>query len=116
MMCVGTVKCSMKTGSSSLPTFGRLANQLGSQLTYGVHYALADLCERLQTLRPTGDQLLEAYERLTEEWTCPTVMWHLGAPLLNFKTEKCPVRIGQSLELARLSHDEKTSLWNQNAA
>ena len=26
------------------------------------------------------------------------------------------MRIGQSLELAPLSHDEKTSLWNQNAA
>jgi hypothetical protein len=97
------------------PTFGHLGNQLGSQLTYEVYYAIADLCERLQTLRPTGEQLLEAYERLTEEWTCPTVMWHLGAPLLNFKTEKCPVRIGKSLELALLSHDEKTSLWNQNA-
>ena len=97
------------------PTFGHLGNQLGSQLTYEVYYAIADLCERLQTLRPTGEQLLEAYERLKEEWTCPTVTWHLGAPLLNFKTEKCPVRIGQSLELAPLSHDEKTSLWNQNA-
>ena len=75
------------------PTFGHLGNQLGSQLTYEVYYALADLCERLQTLRPTREQLLEAYERLTEDWTCPTVMWHLGAPLLNFKTEKCPVRI-----------------------
>ena len=42
-------------------------------------------------------------------------MWHLGAPLLNPKPEKCPMRIGQSLELAALSHDEKTSLWNQNA-
>ena len=99
----------------AFPTFGHLGNQLGSQLTYEVYYAIADLCERLQTLRPTGEQLLEAYERLTEEWTCPTVMWHLGAPLLNFKTEKCPVRIGKSLELALLSHDEKTSLWNQNA-
>jgi hypothetical protein len=97
------------------PTFGHLGNQLGSQLTYEVYYAIADLCERLQTLRPTGEQLLEAYERLREEWTCPTVMWRLGAPLLNFKTEKCPVRIGQRLELAPLSHDEKTSLWNQNA-
>jgi hypothetical protein len=97
------------------PTFGHLGNQLGSQLTYEVCYAIADLCERLQTLRPTGEQLLEAYERLTEEWTCPTVIWHLGAPLINFKTEKCPVRIGKSLELAPLSHDEKTSLWNQNA-
>jgi hypothetical protein len=93
------------------PTFGHL----GSQLTYEVCYAIADLCERLQTLRPTGEQLLEAYERLTEEWTCPTVMWRLGAPLLNFKAEKFPVRIGQSLELAPLSHDQKTSLWNQNA-
>ena len=97
------------------PTFGHLGNQLGSQLTYEVYYAIADLCERLQTLRPTGEQLLEAYERLKEEWTCPTVTWRLGAALLNFKTEKCPVRIGQSLELAPLSHDEKTSLWNQNA-
>jgi hypothetical protein len=43
-------------------------------------------------------------------------MWCLGAPLLNFKAEKFPVRIGQSLELAPLSHDEKTNLWNQNAA
>jgi hypothetical protein len=94
------------------PTF----SQLGSQLSYEVYYAIADLCERLQTLRPSGEQLLEAYEGLKEEWTCPTVAWHLGAPLLNFKTEKCPVRIGQSLELAPLSHDEKTRLWNQNAA
>jgi hypothetical protein len=93
------------------PTFGAL----GSQLPFEVYYAIADLCERLQTLRPTGDQLLEAYERLKEEWTCATVAWRLGAPLLNFKTEKCPVRIGQRLELALLSHDEKTSLWNQNA-
>jgi hypothetical protein len=38
-----------------------------------------------------------------------------GTPKPDFKTEKCPVRIGQSLELAPLSHDEKTSLWNQNA-
>jgi hypothetical protein len=97
------------------PTFGEYGNQLASQLTYEVYYAIADLCERLQTLRPTGEQLLEAYERLKEEWTCPTVTWRLGAPLLNFKTEKCPVRIGHSLELAPLSHDEKTSLWNQNA-
>lgn len=97
------------------PTFGHLGNQLGNQLSYEVYYALADLCERLQTLRPTGEQLLGAYERLTEEWTCPTVMWRLAAPLLNFKTEKCPMRIGQSLELAALSHEEKTSLWNQNA-
>ena len=57
------------------PTFGHLGNQLGSQLTYEVYYAIADLCERLQTFRPTGEQLLEAYERLTEEWSCPTVMW-----------------------------------------
>jgi hypothetical protein len=72
------------------------------------------LCERLQTLGLTGEQLLEAYERLKEEWTCATVMWRLGAPLLNFKTEKCPVRIGQSLELAPLSPDDKTS-GNHNA-
>jgi hypothetical protein len=98
------------------PTFGDPGNQLGSQLTYEAYYVIADLCERLQALRPTGEQLLEAYERLTEEWTCPTVMWRLRAPLLNFKTDKCPVRIGQRPELAPLSHDEKTSLWNQNAA
>jgi hypothetical protein len=49
------------------PTFGHLGNQLGSQLTYEVCYAIADSCERLQTLRPTEDQLLEAYERLTRK-------------------------------------------------
>jgi Apea-like HEPN len=97
------------------PAFGHLGNQLGSQLTYEAFYAIADLCERRQTLRLTRQQLIEAYERLKEEWSCPTVMWRLQAPLLNFKTEKCPVRIGQSLELAPLRHDEKTSLWNQNA-
>ncbi len=97
------------------PTFGHLGNQLGSRLTYEVYYALADLCDRVQTLDPTSEQLQEAYERLTEEWTCPTVMWRLAAPLLNFKTENCPMQIGQSLELSALSPEDKTSLWNQNA-
>ena len=98
------------------PTFGHLGNQLGSQLAYEVYYTLADLCERLQSLNLTDEQLLEAYRRLTEEWTSPTVVWNLAAPLVNFKTEKCPARIGQSLELAALSHEEKTRLWNPNAA
>ena len=106
----------MKTGSSLLPPRSVISEtSSGANSPTRSYYAIADLCERLQTLRPTGEQLLEAYERLKEEWTCPTVTWRLGAPLLNFKTEKCLVRIGQSLELAPLSHDEKTSLWNQNA-
>jgi Apea-like HEPN len=98
------------------PTFGDQGNQLGSQLTYEAYYVIADLCERIQSLNLTEKQLLEAYRRLTEEWVSPTVVWNLLAPLVNFKTEVFPVRIGQSLELSGLSHDDKTKLWNHNAA
>src|SRR5579875_322247 len=96
------------------PTFGSSGNQLGHQLAYEVHYALADLCERLQTLRPDRDQLLEAYDRLIQHWTDPTIEWRLAAPLVNFRTEKCPLRIDGEIELIALSHEEKTRLWNHN--
>jgi hypothetical protein len=98
------------------PTFGDSANQLGSQLTYEVFYVVADLCERVQSLDLTENQLHEAHRHLTEQWTSPTVIWNLSVPLVTFKTERGSVRIGQNLELAPLSNDEKTSLWNQNAA
>jgi hypothetical protein len=100
----------------ALPTFGASGNQLGRQLAYEVYYALADLCERHQNLRFTREELLEAYKRLREEWTSPTVTWRLAAPLINFKSEKYPVQIGRNLELVALTHEEKTDLWNHNAA
>jgi len=96
------------------PTFGSSGNQLGQQLIYEVHYALADLCERLQTLRPNKDQLLEAYDRLVQHWTDPTIEWCLAAPLVNFRTDRCRLRIDGEIELIALSHEEKTGLWNHS--
>jgi hypothetical protein len=98
------------------PTFGDSGNSLGSQLTYEVYCVVAEICEEVQSLNLTEKQLLEAYRRLTEEWTSPTVIWNLWTPLVNFKTEKLPGQIGQRLELSRLSDDEKTTLWNHNSA
>jgi hypothetical protein len=98
------------------PIFGPLRDGLGRQLTYELYWAVAQLCERYQTLDLTEEQLLGAYKLLTEEWTSPTVVWDLSAPLVNFKCEKFPLLVGSGVELAALSPEEKTTLWNPNGA
>ncbi|MGH7780834.1 MAG: hypothetical protein ACREQR_13515 [Candidatus Binataceae bacterium] len=96
------------------PTFGKARNAFGEQLTYELYSAIVNLCERVQTLNPTEAQVREAYQGLLEEWASPTVVWGLWAPLVNFKCEHFPLRIAQNLELAALTHEEKTKLWNPN--